>query len=238
MQIPTVAHKHSSIERKVVNMPVRVGLQYIEKWHSSMEDAVRKYEQEPIEKGQIVFYGPSNFTRWGRGTKWDHKPLREVMLGKSGKPCAVNRGFGSSNAEHQLYYYSRTVRPLNPKVLVYASFANGPAFGYSDEESWELAQRVIAWAKTDFPGIRIYLEGAHPTRDEDAEKRARKQAYNETVKAFAESNEDVFFLDLYDRPEFLRKDIFVEDGVHLNKLGYELYEAFYLDALKDELAKY
>ena len=119
-----VAHKHSSIERKVVNMPVRVGLQYIEKWNSSMEDAVRKYEQEPLEKGQIVFYGASNFTRWGRGTRWDHKPLREVMLGKSGKPCAVNRGFGSSNAEHQLYYYPRMVRPLEPKVLVYHPFGN------------------------------------------------------------------------------------------------------------------
>ena len=112
------------------------------------------------------------------------------------------------------------------------------AFGYTDEEGWELAQRVIAWAKTDFPGIRIYIEGAHPTRDEDAERQARKQAYNETIKAFAEANEDVFFLDLYDNPEFLRKDIFVEDGVHFNEHGYQLYAQLYRKVLDKELAAY
>ena len=217
-------------------MPVKVGLKYIDLWQESMEDEILAYEQEEQPQEQIVFYGPSHFTRWSK--KFGVKPLRECLLGASGAACVVNRGFGSSTAEHQLYYYPRTVRPLAPKVLVYASFANNMAFGYTDEEGWELAQRVIAWAKTDFPGIRIYIEGAHPTRDEDAEKRARKQAYNETLKAFAEANEDVFFLDLYDHPEFLRKDIFVEDGVHLNPLGYEYYAAFYRDALKDELAKF
>ena len=138
-------------------MAVKIGLHYIEVWKESMEDVVREYEKEPLQKGQIVFYGPSYFTRWS--PKYGMKAMRESLFGASGAPCAVNRGFGSSSAEHQLYYYSRMVRPLEPKVLVYTSHANGPSFGYSDEESWELAQRVIAWARTDFPGIKIYLGG-------------------------------------------------------------------------------
>jgi hypothetical protein len=217
-------------------MPVKVGLQYIEIWQESMEDAIRAYEQEPLHKGQIVFYGPSYFTRWCE--RYGMTPMREVLLGKSGAPCVVNRGFGSSSAEHQLYYYARAVRPLEPKVLVYNFFANGPSFGYSDEESWELAQRVIAWARTDFPGIKIYLVGAHPSRDEDAFQTAKKKRYNRIVKGFAEGEEDIFFLDLYDHPEFLRKDIFIEDGVHFNQDGYDLYAAFYQEALKEEFAKY
>ena len=217
-------------------MAVKIGLHYIEIWQESMEDVVREYEQEPLHKGQILFYGPSYFTRWS--AKYNAKPLRECLIGASGAPCAVNRGFGSSSAEHQLYYYSRMVRPLEPKVLVYTSHANGPSFGYSDEESWELAQRVIAWAKTDFPGIRIYLVGAHPSRDEDDFQTAKKKRYNHIVKSFAEVEPDCIFLDLYDHPEFLRKDIFIEDGVHFNQEGYDLYAAFYREALKDELAKY
>ena len=101
-------------------MPVRVGLKHIDIWNDSMEKAVQAYEQEPIEKGQIVFYGPSNFTRWS--AKYGHIPLREALLGKSGRPCAFNRGFGSSCSEHQLYYYPRMVRPLEPSVLVYSPF--------------------------------------------------------------------------------------------------------------------
>ena len=217
-------------------MAVKIGLHYIEVWKESMEDVVREYEKEPLQKGQIVFYGPSYFTRWS--PKYGMKAMRESLFGASGAPCAVNRGFGSSSAEHQLYYYSRMVRPLEPKVLVYTSHANGPSFGYSDEESWELAQRVIAWARTDFPGIKIYLVGAHPSRDEDAFQTAKKKRYNRIVKGFAEGEEDIFFLDLYDHPEFLRKDIFIEDGVHFNQDGYDLYAAFYQEALKEEFAKY
>ena len=217
-------------------MAVKIGLHYIEVWKESMEDVVREYEKEPLQKGQIVFYGPSYFTRWS--PKYGMKAMRESLFGASGAPCVVNRGFGSSSAEHQLYYYSRMVRPLEPKVLVYTSHANGPSFGYSDEESWELAQRVIAWARTDFPGIKIYLVGAHPSRDEDAFQTAKKKRYNRIVKGFAEGEEDIFFLDLYDHPEFLRKDIFIEDGVHFNQDGYDLYAAFYQEALKEEFAKY
>jgi len=217
-------------------MPVKVGLRYIDIWKDCLEDAVVAYEQEPLHKGQIVFYGPSNFTRWS--AKWGMKPLRDCLVGASGEKCAVNRGFGSSCPEHQLYYYPRMVRPLEPRVLVYASYGNGGSFGYSDEESWELAQRVIAWAKTDFPGIRIYLVGAHPFRDEDGEKIAQKRGLNATIRAFAENTEDCFFLDPYERPELARKDIFVEDGVHYNQTGYDLYAQFYREALAEELAKY
>ena len=166
-------------------MAVKVGLQHIEIWNDNLENVVATYEKEPLQKGQIVFYGPSYFTRWS--PNYGMKPMRECLFGASGAACAVNRGFGSSSAEHQLYYYPRMVRPLEPKVLVYTSHANGPSFGYSDEESWELAQRVIAWAKTDFPGIRIYLVGAHPSRDEDAFQTAKKKRYNRIVKAFAEA---------------------------------------------------
>ena len=217
-------------------MSVKVGLQYIDIWQESMEDAILAYEREEQPQGQIVFYGPSYFTRWSE--RYGMKPLRDCLMGDSGRKCVVNRGFGSSSAEHQLYYYPRAVRPLNPKVLVYTSHANGPSFGYSDEESWELAQRVIAWAKTDFPGIRIYLVGAHPSRDQTEENIEAKRRYNRTVKDFAEKTENCFFLDVLERPELRQKDIFVEDGVHFNQAGYDLYEAFYREALKEELAKY
>jgi len=234
-----VTHKHSIIERKVVNMPVRVGLQYIEKWNSSMEDAVRKYEQEPLEKGQIVFYGASNFTRWGRGTRWDHKPLREVMLGKSGKPCAVNRGFGSSNAEHQLYYYPRMVRPLEPKVLVYSPFGNYRGFGYSLEEVWELAQRVIMYALTDFPGIQIYITcGQWHVKDNVEEATARAEKTKALVQEFVANTPNCHLVNVFDHEPLRDPEIFVEDGVHYNQKGYDLYADFFKEVLKEELDRF
>lgn len=217
-------------------MPVKVGLHYIDIWKESMEDEVLAYEKEELHKGQIVFYGPSYFTRWSK--RFHMIPMREALTGASGAPCVVNRGFGSSCAEHQLYYYSRMIRPLEPKVLVYTSHANGPSFGYSDEESWELAQRVIAYAKQDFPGIRIYLVGAHPSKEQTEEKLRGKRAYNAMVKAFAENTPDCFFLDALEYAPLDRQDIYVEDGVHFNQTGYDIYAEFYRQALKEELDRY
>lgn len=217
-------------------MPVRVGLQYIEKWKSSMENAVRRYEEEPIIKGQIVFYGPSNFTRWSE--KWKHRPLRTEVLGKSGAECCINRGFGSSNAEHQLYYYHRMVRPLEPKALVYFPFGNYRSFGYSTEETWELAQRVVMYTLTDFPEANVYLLGCRKPYNETEESIARVQHCNDLMKAFCEENDRCFYLNTFDYEPLGRKDILVEDKIHFNQTGYDIYAEFFREAIKNELDQF
>ena len=95
--------------------PIKVGLKRIEVWHDDFEAEIRAYEDEHADKGQIVFYGPSNFTRWS--ARYGNIPLREALPGKSGRPCALNRGFGSSCPEHHLYFYSRLIRAAEPAAL-------------------------------------------------------------------------------------------------------------------------
>ena len=217
-------------------MPVRVGLQYIEIWKDSMENYVRKYEEEPIIRNGIVFYGPSYYTRWSR--EWGNTPLRETLLGESGAECCINRGFGSSCPEHQLYYYPRMVRPLEPRVLVYGSWGNSESFGYSNEEAFELAQRVVTYALTDFPELRVYLSGALATRDMDESVLARRREYSEMLRSFAEKTPRVTYFDPLSYEPLNRKDIFIDDGVHFNELGYEIFADYYKEILKDELKKY
>ena len=217
-------------------MAVKVGLKFIEIWGESMEDEIVAYEKEELHKGQIVFYGPSYFTRWS--ARFGEKPMRECLLGASGAECVVNRGFGSSCSEHQLYYYPRMIRPLEPKVLVYESHGNAGAFGYSLEERWELAQRVIAYAKTDFPGIQVYLLGPSLSRKETEESIAEKKQYAEMLKAFVAEDPDCHYIEIRDRLLAAGKDLFIEDGVHYNKEGYELYAEIFREALADELAKF
>ena len=217
-------------------MPVKVGLKYIDLWKESMEDRIVEYENEYVEKGQIVFYGPSNFTRWSK--KYGMIPMRDVLLGKSGKPCVVNRGFGSSCAEHQLYYYPRMIRPLEPKVLVYSSYGNGGSFGYTDDETWEIAQRVIAYAMTDFPDIKIYLCGGKGKKAITEERLEAVRKYNEKLKSFCEENPNCVFVDTLAYEPLDREDIYVEDGVHYNQEGYRIYGEFFKEVLKEELEKY
>ena len=218
-------------------MAVKVGLKYIDIWGESMEDAIANYEKEVQEPGQIVFYGPSYFTRWS--TRHGMIPLREAIKGESGEPCIVNRGFGSSCAEHQLYFYPRAVRPLAPSALVYCCHANGGAFGYSLEESWELGQRVVAYAMTDFPGIHIYLCSVGPRfKDYSITENANNARFNSALKRFCEDNPNCHYIDIMKYEGMHRKDIFVEDGVHFNQEGYHEYTKLFKEELKEELKRF
>ena len=218
-------------------MAVKVGLKFIEIWNDSLEWAVTEYEKEQVEKGQIVFYGPSNFTRWS--SRYGMRPLRNEIKGASGKECIVNRGFGSSCSEHQLYYYPRMIRPLEPAVLVYSFYGNGEDFGYSAEEKWELAQRVIVYAMTDFPEAELYLCSASPSPTElNFCQRGEAERFNSWVKLFAESHPRCHYVDIFNYAPLSDPELYVEDMVHFNQKGYDLYAEFFKDVLADELKKY
>ena len=212
---------------------VKVGLRYIEKWKTDLEKQVCNYEAEDVPKGQILFYGPSNFTRWS--TKYGMTPLREALVGASGAPCCINRGFGSTCAEHHLYYYTRMVKAWEPSVLVYSpGLGNGMGFGYTAEELWEMAQRVMLYAKADMPDLRIYLCGLNlwKLKSEAAQKT------DAWMRAFAEEMPDCTYLDITDYEPLHRLDIYVEDNVHYNQEGYALYGEYFKEKLAHELAKF
>lgn len=219
-------------------MPVRIkDLKYIDKWGESLEKQVVAYEQEPIRKGEIVFYGSSMFTRW-KEQKYGNPILREEIVGASGAPCCINRGFGSSCSEHMLYYYHRMVKPLEPRVLVCYFFGNYSIFGYTPEEAWEIGCRLIDYVRNDFPDIHIYLGGAHRSLNMTEEEETVKRLLNSWGEKFAEENENCFFANPFDEPFMERKDIFVADGGHFNRVGYGLYADFWRRALKEELKNY
>jgi len=214
-------------------MSVKVGLRYIEKWHTDLEAQIQKYESEVVNKGQIVFYGPSNFTRWS--THWGRTPLHEAVLGKSGAQCCINRGFGSSCPEHHLYYYHRIIRPLEPKALVYSTgMGNGLNFGYTPAELWELAQRVMMYAKTDFPDLHIYLLGVNTFRN----KKDYHIKYDSWLREFASNVPGCTYLDVSAYEPLHRTDIIDTDNVHYNDEGYRIYAEFFKEALKDELSNF
>lgn len=182
-----------------------------------------------------MFYGPSYFTRWANA--YGMKPLRECLLGKSGKQCCINRGFGSSCSEHQLYYYPRMIKPLAPKVLVYSCHGNYDAFGYSIEECIELGQRVIEYTQTDFPYCRIYIMGALPGHNMDENAIKQREEFNIQMKAYCDINGKGVFMNPMLEKELWDNDIFV-DHVHFNQKGYDLFTEYFKNALKDELDKF
>ena len=219
----------------------------------SLEKEIIAYEQQPIEKGKIMFYGHSLFTRWG-SPKWGYRRMDEDIRMKDGSLAVVNHGFGTSTSEELLYFYDRMVRPWEPKALVVATYANDGMYGYSPEDVMNVLSRLLHWARTDFPGIKLYLVEDHPRpKGKDAKLpdkwnngKRKRDKYHEMLRIYAQTHEDTKLIELWNRPEFfetpedvgdfrkVREDIFVADQVHPNQAGYDILGRIFREAL-DEL---
>ena len=219
-----------------------------------LEKEIVAYEQEPIEKGKILFYGHSLFTRWGNPS-WGYRRLDEDIRMKDGSLACVNHGFGTSSSEELLYYYHRMVKPWEPRALVISTYANDIMYGYNAEEVMVNIVKLCHWAMTDFPGIRIFLLEDHPRpsgkgftmRDIFNHAKNRREKYHLMLRQFADTQENVSVVELWNRPEFfetpedvgnyqkVREDIFVADKVHPNQEGYDIFRDIFLEVLDDLL---
>ena len=224
----------------------------IEKNLKSLEESVVAYEQEPIEKGKILFYGHSLFTRWG-SPKYGYRRLDEDIRMKDGSLAVVNHGFGTSTSEELLYYYPRLVRPWEPRALVIATLANDGMYGYDMMQSMQNLVKILHWARTDFPGIKLFVVEDHPrpsliTSVPQKWNGAlhKSNEYRQLLQAYAQLHPDTKIIELWNQPELfetpedvgdytkVRKDIFVEDKVHPNQAGYDILGPIFRKAL-DEL---
>jgi len=213
-----------------------------------LEKEVVAYESQEIQKGKILFYGDSSFTRWG--SKFGHRPMEEELPGKNNSISVVNHGFGTSTAEEQLYYYNRMIRPWEPRVLVNQTHGNDWDAGYTATEILFLQSRLFEYARKDMPGIRFYICNVRPSiknREGGSHLRAHELEYNELLADYCKKHEDCTLVNHWDSPLFfvdpnrigeydnIREDIFVEDKIHYNQKGYDLYGQFFREILKDEL---
>ena len=213
----------------------------------SYEGTIRKYEEEPIQKGMILFYGSSGFTRWS--TKYERRPLEEDIRMKDGSPAAVNHGFGGGTMEEGLYYYNRMVKPWEPRAIVLRFFPNDINQAYSPAELVYLIAQFCNWCRADIPGVKLYLCDAMPHQcytNNMMWQRLAKQ-YNKLLKAYCDAHEDCvyvcqsgwpgFYEDPADAGDYrkVRQDIWIGDAMHFTQEGYDIYRDLFLDALDDIL---
>ena len=213
-----------------------------------LEKEVVAYEQQDIQKGKILFCGDSSFTRWN--TRFGHRSMEEDLLGKDGQIAVVNHGFGTSTAEEQLYYYHRLIRPWEPRVLVSQTHGNDWDAGYTAPEILAIQARLFEYARRDLPGIRFYICNVRPSiknREGGSHLRAHEIEYNELLAGYCRKHDDCTLVDHWSNSLFfedqkrigeydnIKEDIFIEDKIHYNQKGYDLYAEFWREVLKEEL---
>ena len=199
-------------------MPVKIDL-------TRFESTIQSYERRPLIKGKILLYGSSFFTNWG------YERSQKQLSGIGGEEIAtVNNGFGGSTGEEQLYFYSRMVRPYEPKMIVLRGCVNDIARGYTPDEAVEMTMRLYAYAKADFPSVRFAVLKPFDYRSASPEIVEGMKYYNSKIDEYLPQYPDLYVIDinplLYEKPEYIGtytnfRPLFVTDGLHFTDNAYE-----------------
>jgi lysophospholipase L1-like esterase len=183
------------------------------------EPAIAAFETSdrtaPPPTGEIVFVGSSSIRLWDV-----HRYFPDLKI--------INRGFGGSQLSDAVRYAERIVIPYKPRIVVVYAGDNDIYGGATSEQVMISFEQFVRIVRAKVPDVRIVFIGVKPSLQRwDVIERMRLA--NEMIRAYAEHDDDVAFVDVDQAmlgwDEKPRPELFVADGLHLTPAGYELWSA-------------
>ena len=193
-----------------------------DRWAKEMaafEEQDRKAAPAP---GGIVFVGSSSIRLWDLAASFPGMRL-------------VNRGFGGSQIVDSVTHVDVLVLKHKPRTVIFYAGDNDISGGKTPQVVADDFKAFAGKVRAALPQARIAFIGIKPSIQRWKLIAAVREA-NALIRRFCESDDRLGFVDV-DGPmlgwdEKPRKDLFVEDGLHLSAKGYEVWNALvrpYLD---------
>jgi lysophospholipase L1-like esterase len=162
---------------------------------------------------QVLFVGSSSIVRWDDSLAADMAPMP-----------VINRGFGGSQIADVNRWFDKIVAPYRPRAIVFYA-------GDNDIDAGKSIDRVVAdfdtfmTLKSRILGATpVYFISIKPSKARIAQL-PRQAIVNDAIRARAAARADLHFLDV--APLMLAdgkpRDIFVADGLHMNRQGYLIW---------------
>lgn len=192
-----------------------------------MDDLTAEDVQNPPPTGAVVFTGSSTITLWNRHLQNDFSDVD-----------VIGRGFGGSTIDLGLKYMDRIVIPYSPRLVVFYAGENDIASGMSPEQ---VADAFIEYSNrllTALPDANLLYIAMKPSPLRWNIQKKFAEA-NALIEAHCAKTFRAAFLDM--TPYMLgndghpRKDIFMKDGLHMNRDGYAIWREIIAPLLAPDL---
>ncbi len=152
----------------------------------------------------------------------------------------INRGFGGSHISDVNYFAKRIVLKYSPRLIVFYAGDNDIESGKSPQQVFDDFQAFAKLVRIRLPKTRIiYL----PIKPSIARwpKWPQMQAVNSSVAQLSQSGERISYVDtatpMLDNDGKPRRELFLDDGLHLNAKGYALWTETLWPALHREVSR-
>jgi lysophospholipase L1-like esterase len=186
----------------------------VEKWEKEIKKIEARDAEEQDPDDAILFIGSSSIRRWDQIDS-DMAPYR-----------AIQRGYGGAKYSDLAIYAERLIQPHQYRALVI--FVGNDVSGKPDDrtpsEVEALVRYVVGVSKAHQPTAPVLLIEVTPTQKRFAVW-GKIREINAVLREVALSTPHTYFIATADR--FLdptgnpRNELFVDDQLHLNEVGYD-----------------
>lgn len=198
----------------------------IDRFESQIENFRRFDNRNTLVKNPILFVGSSSIVFWETAKSFPDLPI-------------INRGFGGASVAELIHFYDDILKKHSPSVLiVYSDIVIER--GKSPEVAVDAYKKLLAKVKNDFPQTQILLLSMKPTLIDDflgKDVAKNKSVANKMLEEFSEANNNLHFINVAKTMRTsdgsLRSDIFLPDGMHMNSLGYTLWNPVIRSKISD-----
>jgi lysophospholipase L1-like esterase len=183
-------------------------------WNAEIAAFQAGDQAQPPPAGAVLFIGSSSIRMW-TSLATDFPGVR-----------TINRGFGGSEVDDATFFADRIVAPYHPRAIVMYAGDNDLQDGDSPAHVRDDFAAFVRKARSLDPAVPIAFIAIKPSVARAVLLPKIREA-NALVKAYAATQKDVAYLDVF--TPMLGKDgrpqpsWFIEDGLHMNRSGYELW---------------
>lgn len=185
-----------------------------------VKDITAKYDSIwDSSKETIVFTGSSSVRLW--------RKLQEEFPDHQ----IINSGFGGSQASDLLYFIDELILSYNPKKVFIYEGDNDLWAKKRPADVLDTTADIIRRIKAKNASTQVILISAKPSISR-WKIRGKYKRLNRKMERFTQDDPNLFYVDVW-KPMLnkrkLKTDIFIEDGLHMNQKGYDIWYA----AMKD-----
>jgi lysophospholipase L1-like esterase len=184
-------------------------------WYEpEVHDLEERLSQQSLPPQSTVFYGSSSIRLW------------TDLATDLGDQRALNVGFGGSTLAACVYFFDRLVVPIRPASLVVYAGDNDLGDGRRPEEVLESFRELSHLVSQSLPGVPFGFVSIKlsPAR---VALRDFISLTNDLIRQELSSHTNAYYIDVFqamlDEAGEPRKDLFLEDGLHLSKTGYSVW---------------
>lgn len=190
-----------------------------EKGPERWEEAIQKFEEKdainPVEPEAILFVGSSSIAMW--------QDIEEYFP----QQRVVNRGFGGSDFEDLIHFTDRIIFPYQPaKIFIYEG-DNDIANGESPKKIMKKAKKLRKMISKELGNTPVVFISPKPSVAR-WELKEQYEELNALLRKYADQEEHTEFADVWtpalDEEGNVVKHIFLEDNLHMNAEGYEIWK--------------